>query len=99
MYPFPEGEGDWQESEADLQDCSMGMSTDDMIAELFAASVFGDPHIRGAYIRVQVQNRVVILLGEVASVQARKVMRQRAWEVPGVADVCNRLTVVPPGRS
>jgi osmotically-inducible protein OsmY len=99
MYPFPEGEKDWQESEAELQDCSLGTSTDEMIAEVFAASVFSDPHIQGAHIRVQVQNRVVILLGEVASVQARKVMRQRAWDVPGVADVCNRLSVVPPGRS
>lgn len=96
MFPFPEGEDDWQEADADLPDCSMGISTDEMIAEVFAASVFSDPHIRGAHIKVQVQNRVVILLGEVATVQARRAMRQRAWDVPGVADVCNRLAVVPP---
>ncbi|MEU4426576.1 BON domain-containing protein [Actinoplanes sp. NPDC024001] len=99
MHPFPESDDDWQEPGADLQDCSLGLSTDEMIAEVFAASVFGDPHIRGARIKVQVQNRVVILLGEVASVRARKVMRQRAWDVPGVADVCNRLSVVPPAGS
>ncbi|WP_328474859.1 BON domain-containing protein [Actinoplanes sp. NBC_00393] len=95
MDDYSDGEDDWEE----FDDCSRSLSTDDMIAEVFAASLHGDPHIVGARMRVQVQNRVVILLGSVASVQAHGAMRQRAWDIPGVVDVCNRLSVTPPGDS
>jgi osmotically-inducible protein OsmY len=40
-----------------------------------------------------VQNGVIILIGELGSVDARAAAGSRAWQVPGVVDVCNRITV------
>lgn len=40
------------------------------------------------------QNRVVILLGEIGSDGARRAASARVWSVPGVYDVCNRLAVI-----
>ncbi|WP_328473644.1 BON domain-containing protein [Actinoplanes sp. NBC_00393] len=74
------------------------MSTDELIAEVVAASVLSNPHIRGGHLTIQVQNRVVILSGDVPSTEARKMIRQLAWSTPGVHDVCSDLGVVPPGE-
>jgi osmotically-inducible protein OsmY len=51
--------------------------------------------VRGRRLEVVVQNRVVILLGEVESEEVRLAAGVVAWAVPEVYDVCNRLTVAP----
>jgi osmotically-inducible protein OsmY len=41
---------------------------------------------------VEVQNGVVILEGLVATRALHDLLHRLVWRVPGVADVCNRLT-------
>lgn len=98
MHPYPENPDDRHKAESELAGCSFGMPTDELIAEVVAASVLGHPQIRGGYLEVEVQNRVVILLGEVTSADARTTIRRLAWAVPGVHDVCNRLRVAVTGH-
>ncbi len=46
-------------------------------------------------IRVDVEQRVAILTGEVSSVVAKRAAGDDAWDTPGVADVSNQLVVAP----
>jgi hypothetical protein len=46
----------------------------------------------GNRVVVEVQNGVVILEGLVATRALRDLLHRLVWRVPGVADVCNRLT-------
>ncbi|HEX6424678.1 MAG TPA: BON domain-containing protein [Acidimicrobiales bacterium] len=46
-----------------------------------------------AQIRVEVQDRVVILHGVVPDRMAKRVAGEDAWDVPGVIDVSNQLAV------
>lgn len=48
----------------------------------------------GNRVMVEVQNRVVILDGSVNSDELRSHFHHLVWHTPGVADVCNRLTVL-----
>ncbi|GAA0814072.1 BON domain-containing protein [Spirilliplanes yamanashiensis] len=50
-------------------------------------------HTALADIRVEVQNRVVILEGTVRSAPVRLLAHQLAWNTTGVFDVSNRLAV------
>ncbi|MEU4236006.1 ATP-binding cassette domain-containing protein [Actinoplanes sp. NPDC026619] len=75
--------------------------TNSWIADRTAVALRRDPRVHGRYVQILVQNRVVILLGEVGSARARVAASQATWTVPGVYDVCNRLDVVsgpPAGR-
>lgn len=47
----------------------------------------------GHRIVVEVQNRVVVLEGVVATDAFRRQAHHLVWQTPGVADVSNRLTV------
>ncbi|MEU4427640.1 BON domain-containing protein [Actinoplanes sp. NPDC024001] len=53
--------------------------------------ILGDPRLAGERITVEVQNRVVNLLGTVNSLYARVVAAELARSTPGVLDICNRL--------
>ena len=80
--------------EDSTQRVSVGRAgTDEWIADRLEASVRCDPRIRGHYLEIQVQNRVVLLFGELASSEACTAARLLAWSVPGVVDVRNRVTV------
>jgi osmotically-inducible protein OsmY len=68
-------------------------SADEWLVAMAAAALAGDPLIHGRHLEIMVQNGVVILLGELATAEARKAAARRAWAVDGVRDVCNRLTV------
>lgn len=92
MHPFPGSPDDWHDPVHEPP----VLTADELIAELVAASIMGHPYARGRSLDIQVQNQVVILLGQVASVEARAMIRGLAWQMPGVRDVCNRLTVGPP---
>ena len=69
-------------------------SGDELLVHLVAEGLVADRAVRGRLIDVTVQNGVVIMEGEVASIEARAAAGRRAWSVPGVHDVCNRLTVL-----
>ena len=71
-----------------------GRSGDEWLAERTAQALRTDPLVRGTRLEILVQNGVIILSGELSSSGAREAAGKRAWTVPGVVDVCNRLTVV-----
>lgn len=107
MYPFPGIPDDWYDPgpldelggrSVDPDDGRMGTLADELIADRIVSAVLGNPLVRGRYLEIQVQNRVVILLGELASADACALVRKIAWTVPGVWDVGNRLSVLPAGR-
>jgi osmotically-inducible protein OsmY len=58
-----------------------------------AEALRDDPQFRGRRLEVAVQNRVVILRGEVDTCASRDCAARVAWTVHGVFDVCNQLTV------
>jgi osmotically-inducible protein OsmY len=70
-----------------------GRSADEWLAERTARALRTDPLVRGTRLEILVQNGVIILSGELSSAGAREAAGRRAWTVPGVVDVCNRLTV------
>lgn len=79
-----------------------GLAPDDedgRLAALVAQRLSSDWCTRRQQIVVTVQNRVVILAGIVASPDTRQVAGEIAWDVQGVADVCNALRLVGIRRS
>jgi osmotically-inducible protein OsmY len=50
-------------------------------------------YTQDAQIRVEVQDRVVVLHGAVRDRMTKRVAGEDAWDVPGVVDVSNQLTV------
>lgn len=72
---------------------------DDRLAAQLADVLRCDPLVHGRHLEILVQNRVAILLGELDSTEARTAAGRRAWTVPGVHDVCNRLTVTELGTT
>jgi len=50
-------------------------------------------YTQDAKLTVDVEHRVVVLGGEVDSLDARRAAVDDAWDVPGVVDVSNRLVV------
>lgn len=66
---------------------------DDWLADRLSEALRRDPFVSGRRLEVLVQNQVAILLGELDSAEAREAARRRAWSIPGIQDVCNRLTV------
>ncbi|MEV6489079.1 BON domain-containing protein [Actinoplanes sp. NPDC051633] len=69
---------------------------DDILVDLVAGGLLAESCVRGRRVTVMVQNRVVILEGEVDSEEAKKAAGRRAWSTPGVFDVCNLLVAPPP---
>jgi osmotically-inducible protein OsmY len=61
------------------------------LARQVGERLLGDPEITGGYVRVAVQNRVVILQGHVPTAEAKAAAGRQAWRTPGVFDVSNRL--------
>lgn len=68
------------------------------LAALVAQRLGSDWTTRRQQISVTVQNRVVILTGMVADPETRRAAAELAWDVPGVFDVCNAMTLFPRGR-
>lgn len=64
---------------------------DTRIAAEVAQRLAGNRFTRRQRISVEVQNRVVILVGTVDTPDVRVTAGNLAWRVPGVADVCNVL--------
>lgn len=71
-------------------------SNDQRLARLVLERLHNDPWTCLRNVKVQVQNRVVILEGRLDSARARWVAVDHAWQTPGVFDVCDMLT--GPGR-
>ncbi|HEY9720501.1 MAG TPA: BON domain-containing protein [Oscillatoriaceae cyanobacterium] len=55
-----------------------------------------DPNVQRFAVRVNAENGLVTLEGEVDSLEAKRLIGLIAWWVPGTADVVNALNVVPP---
>lgn len=68
------------------------MQADDDLAMLVAERLRGHLAGPGHRIVVEVQNRVVVLEGVVATAALRSRAHHLVWQTPGVADVCNLLT-------
>lgn len=66
---------------------------DEDLADRVAARLRADLSPVGHSIVVEVQNRVVMLEGGVPDQAMRAQAHAVVWRVPGVADVCNRLSV------
>jgi BON domain len=60
-----------------------------LVAERLRESLMGTGH----RIVVEVQNRVVVLEGNVATDAIRRQVHQIVWQTPGVVDVSNRLAL------
>ncbi|NJP33602.1 BON domain-containing protein [Micromonospora thermarum] len=91
VMPWPLPENDpfhpaWDQPQPDDEDTRL--------AALAAQRLSIDWTTRRQQITVTVQNRVVILAGTVADPDARAAAGELAWDVPGVADVCNTIRVV-----
>lgn len=88
-WPFPHFPDDnsfrHTEEESDRE------SEDLRLAALVAQRLSIDWTTRRQQITITVQNRVVILAGMVADTETRRAAGELAWDVPGVADVCNAL--------
>lgn len=67
-------------------------TNDERLTRLVTERLHQDPRTRRQPITVTVQNRVVILAGSVDSTDAQFAAGDRAWEIPGVFDVCNALS-------
>lgn len=50
-------------------------------------------YTQDAQIRVEVTDRVIVLDGEVETPIVKRVAGEDAWDVPGVVDVSNQMTV------
>ncbi|KUL22811.1 BON domain-containing protein [Actinoplanes awajinensis] len=83
--PAPDGEHETH--------CVGGNPDDVMLADRVADALRRDRQVRGRHVEILVQNRVVILLGEVDTVRASIAAGRCVWAVPGVFDVCNRLRI------
>ena len=74
-----------------LWDAPQDHDEDVRLAALVAQRLSADWSTRRQQITVMVQNRVVILTGLVAGAETRRAAGELAWDVEGVADVCNAL--------
>ena len=67
-------------------------SVDQRLARMVTQRLHNDPWTCLRLVKVQVQNRVVILEGRLDSARARWAAVEHAWQTPGVFDVCDVLT-------
>lgn len=66
---------------------------DQQLAAILVARLLVDERTCHEPISVEVQNRVAILTGWVADPDAAVAAGYLAWQIPGIADVCNALDV------
>ncbi len=71
--------------------------TDREMKSALVARLNENLYTQDAQIRVEVTDRVVVLAGEVDSPLVKRVAGEDAWDVPGVLDVSNQLTVAGDG--
>ncbi|WP_431911956.1 BON domain-containing protein [Micromonospora carbonacea] len=84
----------WPDPEHDnVPEHSHVLDEDLRLAALVAQRISIDWTTRRQQISVTVQNAVVILTGMVSDPATRKAAAELAWDVPGVFDVCNALTL------
>jgi osmotically-inducible protein OsmY len=88
------GEADSASEWADEGEWVPPRSADEWLVDRAAVALATDPLVHGRRLEVIVQNKVIILLGELGSAEAREAAGRRAWTVEGVVDVCNRLTLI-----
>jgi osmotically-inducible protein OsmY len=83
--PFPDDYPRWSrpDARAESPDLTLALAVIDRLRAV--------RRLRQQLISVQVQNRVVILEGAVATVELRQLAATHAWRTDGVFDVCNRL--------
>ena len=72
---------------------SAGPGSDEQLADQAVAALRRDPEVYARQLEIMVQNRVVILFGDVDSAHIRTAVGRCVWAVPGVFDVVNCLTV------
>ncbi|MEU4366614.1 BON domain-containing protein [Micromonospora chersina] len=89
-WPYPE--------QNPFAENSHPLDEDLRLAALVAQRISIDWTTRRQQIAVTVQNGVVILTGMVAEPATRAAAGELAWDVPGVFDVCNALTLYGRGR-
>jgi hypothetical protein len=70
-----------------------GRHKDEWLAGQVAEALRKDPLVRGKYLEIIVQNRVVVLRGVMSSAEACEAASRRIWTLSGVADVSNQLSV------
>jgi hypothetical protein len=103
MSPFwnhsDEGHGHGRPAPDDGNDADRVESSpaDVMLADRVAEALRRDRQVRGRRVEIVVQNRVIILIGDVDTAEASEAAGRCAWGVPGVFDVCNRLGVAGHG--
>jgi hypothetical protein len=71
----------------------IALGADERIADRAVVALRRDPQVYGRHLEIMVQNRVLILQGDVDSLHVRAAAGRRAWSVPGVLDIANELTV------
>lgn len=89
---MPERPDEWPPGRPDHGSAAAPLS-DRNVQLLVASRLTEHAHTALAEIRVEVQNRVVILEGTVRSAPVRLLAHQLAWNTTGVFDVSNRLAV------
>ncbi len=70
--------------------------TDAEIRDHFRSAVAGEPTLKDAEIKAEVENGVVDIEGTVGSITHKRLAGVLAWWVPGSLDVINSLEVSPP---
>ncbi|MET0424249.1 MAG: BON domain-containing protein [Actinoplanes sp.] len=85
----------WHNDEPPAVRCSAGDTSvmDRIICRRVAERLLAEPAVRTRVIEISVQNRVVVLEGEVSGADARKLAGEIVWGTRDVYDVSNRLTV------
>jgi osmotically-inducible protein OsmY len=81
----------WQDAPADV------VPSDREMKSALVHRLNENLYTAGASIKVGVDNRVIVLSGEVDSPTARRVAGDDAWDTPGVMDVSNQLVVAGDG--
>jgi osmotically-inducible protein OsmY len=81
----------WQDVPADL------VPSDREMKSVLVHRLNENLYTQDAQIRVEVDNRVIVLSGEVGSPEVRRAAGDDAWDTPGVMDVSNQLVVNSPG--
>jgi osmotically-inducible protein OsmY len=90
VWPYS-GDDEWARDDGWFGDDDPPMGEDEILVDVVAGRLMAESRISGRRVIVTVQNRVVILEGEVDSEDAKQAAGSRAWSTPGVFDVCNLL--------
>jgi osmotically-inducible protein OsmY len=78
---------DWHEVPSD------DVPSDREMKSVLVSRLNENPYTQDAQIRVDVEDRTVVLLGAVETPDAKHAADDDAWAVPGVVEVDNRLQV------